>query len=504
VRRALSVLLTALLPLVVQVAPAGAASPPDNRHHLYTLDGWGGLHPSGDAPSLSTSAYWYHWDIGRGLALFSDGSGGYVLDGWGGLHQVGSAPPMSGSAYWRGWDIARGVVMAPWSSTASPQGWVLDGWGGLHPFGGAPEVRLSAYWNGWDIARGVVVAPDSTPGHATGLVLDGWGGLHAFGNASVPSNPAVSGYWSGWDIAKSITLLPSATASSPAGYVVDGWGGIHEFGGAPAASPSAYWPGWDIARGITSWSAAPAGTPGGWVLDGWGGLHAYGSAPQVANTAYWPGWDIARGSAGPGSGSGTRRLTARTLPVPDYRQAYALSCEAASLQMALAYEGIGTTQGTILNTIGIDYRGHFTDSAGHFRWGDPFTSFVGNPNGDEGSLTGYGTYDSAVAAAASALGGRVSGWGEGVAPDDVYSAILNGHPVVAWIAYDWRYHATTNYQAFDGRWVPFGVPYEHAVTVVGVNESSVLVNNPIGGPQWIGKATFEAAYATFGDMEVTL
>src|SRR4051794_3828739 len=61
----------------------------DNRDHLYVLDGWGGVHPVGASPTLSTTAAWPNKDIAFSLALFPDGSGGYVLDGWGRLHPVG-------------------------------------------------------------------------------------------------------------------------------------------------------------------------------------------------------------------------------------------------------------------------------------------------------------------------------------------------------------------------------------------------------------------------------
>src|SRR5690242_8250461 len=67
-----------------------AALAADNQSPLYTLDGWGGVHPVGSSPPLSASAYWQGWDIARGLALNSTGSGGYVVDGWGGIHPVGS------------------------------------------------------------------------------------------------------------------------------------------------------------------------------------------------------------------------------------------------------------------------------------------------------------------------------------------------------------------------------------------------------------------------------
>ena len=69
-----------------------AAPAVDNRGHLYVLDGWGGVHPVGDAPRLATTASWPHRDIAQSLALFPDGTGGYVMDGNGGIHAVGAAP----------------------------------------------------------------------------------------------------------------------------------------------------------------------------------------------------------------------------------------------------------------------------------------------------------------------------------------------------------------------------------------------------------------------------
>src|SRR5690348_10084487 len=73
-----------------EIVPAGRAAsvPLDNAGHLYVLDGFGGLHPVGSSPVLSTSATWPNKDIAFSLALFPDGTGGYVMDGWGGLHPV--------------------------------------------------------------------------------------------------------------------------------------------------------------------------------------------------------------------------------------------------------------------------------------------------------------------------------------------------------------------------------------------------------------------------------
>ncbi len=193
----------------------------------------------------------------------------------------------------------------------------------------------------------------------------------------------------------------------------------------------------------------------------------------------------------------------RVLNVPSYLQVYELSCEEAALRMGLAYEGIATTDAAILGTIGVDTR-PATFRNGALTWGDPYTSFVGNPNGSETALTGYGTYHSAIAAAAARLGGHVVASGEEIAPEDLYAAVIAGHPAVAWVTYQWTVPARQDYVAFDGRTIPYAGPVEHAVTVVGVNPGEVLVNNPLAGPQWIDKATFESTYWVYNRMAVIL
>src|SRR3979411_2493074 len=203
-------------------------------------------------------------------------------------------------------------------------------------------------------------------------------------------------------------------------------------------------------------------------------------------------------------GSEASYRTARVNWVPLYRQIHGLDCEAAALQMALAHERIYVSQDRILNAIGIDRRPPTVDAPG-FHWGDPFTSFVGNPDGSEIRMTGYGTYAPAIARAASQFGGRVLASGSGIAPSTVYNMLLSGHPVVAWVSFDWRWHQNTAYMAFDGAFVPFGSPYEHAVTLYGVTPGFVLLTTPWHGyRQWISKRRFEAAYATFNNMAVVL
>lgn len=200
----------------------------------------------------------------------------------------------------------------------------------------------------------------------------------------------------------------------------------------------------------------------------------------------------------PTSGTGSRILN-----VPWYHQVFELSCESASLRMALAYEGIATTDAAILNIVGSDPRAAVFEN-GVMHWGDPFVSFVGNVNGSEIALTGYGMYYPTVVKAANTLGAHVLSAGQGITPWQVYAAVLAGHPVVAWVTYKWVTLHRQDYVAFDGRTIIYAGPGEHAVTVVGVDPNRVLINNPWSGPEWVSKSTFERAFATYDDMAVVL
>ena len=196
-------------------------------------------------------------------------------------------------------------------------------------------------------------------------------------------------------------------------------------------------------------------------------------------------------------------MTSRTLAVPIYYQEYTLSCEESALRMALASEGINVTDAQVLQIIGADTTSAYVDSAG-LHWGDPYTSFVGSPSGSQVTRTGYGTYYPTIAKAATALGGTVLAAGEGITPAAVYADVLGGHPVVAWVTYQWVSAQRSDYTAFDGKVIPYAGPVEHAVTVVGVTSTDVIINNPDFGREVISKSVFEASYSTYNNMAVVL
>jgi hypothetical protein len=85
-------------------------------HIGFVLEGFGGLHPFTvqGQPMPATpklSAYWPGWDIARAAWMIPSSTsaavGGYVMDGFGGLHPFGNAPAAPSAIYWAGQDIAR-------------------------------------------------------------------------------------------------------------------------------------------------------------------------------------------------------------------------------------------------------------------------------------------------------------------------------------------------------------------------------------------------------------
>jgi uncharacterized protein YvpB len=201
------------------------------------------------------------------------------------------------------------------------------------------------------------------------------------------------------------------------------------------------------------------------------------------------------------------RPTHRVLAVKQHYQDHNLSCEAAALKMALSYEGITIDEVTLMSYMSVDLRPARFDARGRLvSWGDPARAYVGNVDGHIERYTGYGVYQAPVARAAIRAGAHVvasgSGlYGSGISPITIYNAVLDGHPVVAWISNTYHEVALSRYVAYDGVTVWYTLT-EHAVTVVGVRRGEVLINDPWFGQAWHSKAQFESAYQTFNHMAV--
>ncbi len=180
------------------------------------------------------------------------------------------------------------------------------------------------------------------------------------------------------------------------------------------------------------------------------------------------------------------------LAVPLDYQDQPLSCEAASLKMALAAQGVKVTEKQIMDIIGYDPTPHKGKV-----WGNPHQAFVGNIAGKQNS-SGYGVYWEPIARAGShwrpttiLTNGKLI---------DLTSAIDAGDAVVIWgtlgNAYrdDWKTPDGTSILAWKG---------EHARTLIGysgtsASPTSFIINDPVDGRVTWTAAKLDANWASFG------
>lgn len=448
--------------------------------------GWWSL--GGQAASAPAMA---SWGPGR-LDVFAAAAGGALWHRWwqgewqpwewlGGSVADGSTPAAVAPAPGRLDVFVRGVDHALWHRS-------LDGAG----------------WAAWE-PLGCCISSDPAATSADSSQVDVFverssGGLWDL-TLEAATGPSAASLWRRLGGLRTSAMQLAATSSSPGRLDVfahstagDLWHRVADGG---------QWRPWE-ALGCCL-SSIPAVAPRG---SGWFDLFGRGPDDQLWKLRFsgvWGTWEKLDGhlTAAP-SATSWAAATNVISNVPYRPQVHTLSCEAAALEMALAHQGIEVSQDQVLDAAGIDWRPAYYDDSGELRWGDPYTSFVGDPDGDETVLSGYGTYFSTIARVASDHGAGVVRAGEGISPDDVYRAVLQNHPVVAWVSVDLQYYPRGSWRTFDGRVVLYAGSIEHALTVVGVDGDSVYLFDPLSGPGWYSKSVFEAAFETFNRMAVIL
>jgi uncharacterized protein YvpB len=114
------------------------------------------------------------------------------------------------------------------------------------------------------------------------------------------------------------------------------------------------------------------------------------------------------------------------LAVPYHHQQHALSCEIASLMMALNYKGIKVTENELIQQLPVSDPGpRRTNNI----WGDPNLGFVGNIDGRMPN-TGYGVYEQPIYDLASKY--RPAKIITNGTLADLITELGNDNPVVVW------------------------------------------------------------------------
>ncbi len=155
-----------------------------------------------------------------------------------------------------------------------------------------------------------------------------------------------------------------------------------------------------------------------------------------------------------------------------------LSCEAASLKMALAGKGIFVSETEIMDKIGYDLTPRKENI-----WGDPYQKYVGDIDGKM-CLSGYGVYWEPVAKAAQTWRkdtGAFSGWGI----KDLTREIKTGNPVVFWGVLPTGNLTDCSWYTLEGKYI-LAFKQTHVRTVIGFigpedNPSKIIINDPLSG-----------------------
>jgi len=114
------------------------------------------------------------------------------------------------------------------------------------------------------------------------------------------------------------------------------------------------------------------------------------------------------------------------LAVPYHRQEHTLSCEVASLLMALNYKGATVTEKELIQQLSISDPGpRHNDNI----WGDPNSGFVGNIDGIMPD-TGYGVYEKPIYNLAIKY--RAAKIITNATVNDLITELTNNNPVVVW------------------------------------------------------------------------
>lgn len=218
---------------------------------------------------------------------------------------------------------------------------------------------------------------------------------------------------------------------------------------------------------------------------------AYSASPTVRRTAKKIYYTVT---------SKTQAKANVKLAVPYHKQEHALSCEVASLLMALQYYEVKVSESDLIRDLNFDTKQSRTRAN---IWGDPDLGFVGNidgkiPNG------GYGVYEQPILKLALLY--RYARVITGIGLTELLKEVEAGHPVIVWGCVasckdiSWQTASGKNVKA---------VYSEHTRLLIGFtgtaeNPKSVILQDPIYGTIYMTKQNFLADWAVLDNKAVVV
>ena len=186
------------------------------------------------------------------------------------------------------------------------------------------------------------------------------------------------------------------------------------------------------------------------------------------------------------------------LAVPEFRQKYGYTCEAAALRIVLNYLGIQIDEDQILQKMPVDRTPRKTGI-----WGDPDLGFVGNLYGNTAEES-YGIHWRPMASFASKW--RPAKAFEKGKISELVDHLLNKRPVMAWVingkgkSISWKTPTGKKISAIEG---------EHVVVLYGYrgdakNPEGFFIMDPIKGPQFKTTNEFKYTWSKLGNAYLVI
>lgn len=180
-------------------------------------------------------------------------------------------------------------------------------------------------------------------------------------------------------------------------------------------------------------------------------------------------------------------------PLINQNPKYPTGCESVALTMLLKYYGVNVNPDMVIARL---KKGSVPYNENGVLYGaNPELEFVGDPY----SKYSYGVYEGPIRDVANSFKSGIKG-GSNIPFNSVVSLVQSGIPVMAWtsmglslpyISKSWIYKPTGETISWKAN--------EHAVVIVGVNDSSITVADPIGGMlKTYSKSLFEQRYNYYG------
>lgn len=174
-------------------------------------------------------------------------------------------------------------------------------------------------------------------------------------------------------------------------------------------------------------------------------------------------------------------------------------CEAAAVAMFLQWAGIDVTMAEIAD--GLPKGQLPSDHNGELIGGNPNYEFVGNPF----STTGFGVFNQPISDVINHYLPDQSSNMTGCSFEELFEVLDSNRPLIIWATINMK-EPTINCVWHDvhGNEVIWKTP-EHALVLVGYNETDMVVNDPlIGKKVAYNKATFKKCWEGMGRQAITI